>query len=260
MTDTPLISVIMPAWNAARYLAEAVASVRAQTFADWELLIVDDASTDDTAALCRRLAAGDARIRVVRNETNLGAAAARNRALALARGTWIAFLDSDDRWQPEKLARQLALAEKTGAALVYTAYAMFTDDGRRMVYDVPARVDYAGLLRENVIGCSTVLLRRDALGDRRFTTEFYHEDYVLWLELLRSGCRAVGCVEPLTDWRMTAASRSYDKRRAAKNRWRIYREAEGLGLGRSLRAFAVYAVRGVRKVRRFRHACDHNDE
>ena len=256
--QAPRVSVIMPAYNAERYLEQAVASVRAQTITDWELLILDDASTDSTAAVAEACAASDVRIRFYRNEQNLGSAATRNRALTLARGPWIAFLDSDDLWRADKLERQLLLAQQSGAPLVYSAYTMFTDDGRKSLYSVPARVDYEALLRENVIGCSTVLLRRDALGDHRFSPEFYHEDYALWLELLRSGCSAAGCTEPLMDWRVHANARSFNKQRAARSRWQIYRRAERLPLGKSLRVFTVYAARGARKVRGLQHAPDTN--
>ena len=247
----PLVSVIMPCYNAEAYLDEAITSVAAQTVADWELMILDDGSTDGSREIAARWAASDPRIRLLENPENLGAARTRNRGLDLASGTWIALLDSDDIWRPEKLQLQLSLAERSGAELIYSSYSLFREDRPgRSAYLVPPKVDYKGLLKENVIGCSTVLLRRDALGDKRFPLDVYHEDYALWLELLRSGVRAAGCTEILADWRISPDSRSHDKRDAAKNRWIIYRRAEKLPLPKALRCFASYAVRGVSKHKR----------
>ena len=247
----PLVSVIMPAYNAEKYIGEAVASVRAQTYENWELLILDDGSADRTAEIAERCAQQDARIRVLRNPENMGVARTRNRGFDLAQGEWIALLDSDDRWREQKLEKQLALAACSGAELLYTSYALFTDAEREMTaYRVPPTTDYRHLLSENVIGCSTVLLHRSLPERFRFREDVFHEDYALWLAILRSGGSAAGCTEVLTDWRVSEQSRSFDKRAAAKNRWRIYRDVERLSLPRSARAFFAYALHGVRKHRR----------
>ena len=131
---------------------------------------------------------------------------------------------------------------------MYTSYALFADTEREMrVYRVPQSVDYRRLLGENVIGCSTVLLHRSLLERLRFREDVFHEDYALWLAILRGGDSAAGCTEVLADWRISEQSRSFDKRAAAKNRWRIYRDVERLSLPRSARAFFTYALHGVRK-------------
>ena len=247
----PFVSVIMPAFNAESYLYKSIESVQAQTFTDWELLIIDDCSTDSTVAAAQIYADGDIRIRVMRNEHNIGAAETRNMGLELARGTWFAFLDSDDIWYPEKLEKQLLLAEQTGAGLIYTSYCLAYDDtGARPKYIVPSHVDYSQMLRENVIGCSTVLLKRDALGDRRFLPEIYHEDYALWLKLLRSGVTAAGCTEVLVDWRVRKHSRSFNKLSSARNRWEVYRQVEKLPFRKAAGVFTVYAFHGLTKHKR----------
>lgn len=249
--NVPLVSVIMPAYNAEKTLAAAVRSVREQTVADWELLLLDDCSADATAALAQRLAAEDARIRALPNGENLGAAKTRNRALSLARGEWIAFLDSDDLWRPEKLEKQLVLAHQTGAKLLYTSYCLFSEEtGLRRDYLVPACTNYASMLRENVVGCSTALVHRSALDGRSFPEGLYHEDYALWLSLLKAGCTAAGCTEVLADWRVSEGARSFDKRAAARNRWNILRKAERLPLPEAIGAFAAYAVNGLKKHKR----------
>lgn len=246
---TPLVSVVMPAYNAGRFLEEAVRSVMAQTVTDWELLILDDGSTDDTLILAQNLAQTDCRIRVLPNEHNMDVARTRNRGFDLCRGEYVALLDSDDVWLPHKLEMQLKRMEQTGADICYCSYAIVDANGEksRPDYLVPGQTDFDKLLRENVIGCSTVVLSRKVVENHRFETAFYHEDYVLWLKLLRSGFRAAGCTEPLVHWRLIENSRSFNKRKAAGNRWRIYRDYLHLPLGKSVQAFAAYGAAGLKK-------------
>ena len=246
-----LVSVIMPAYNVEKYIEEAVSSVLSQTYKNWELLILDDCSSDCTAEIAEYFASLDTRIRLLRNSQNMGVAKTRNRGFNIAKGEWIALLDSDDVWHSDKLEKQLALAEQSGAKLLYTSYALFSDaETKQIRYDVPARTDYRHMLNENAIGCSTVMLHRSICDRFRFREDVYHEDYALWLEILRSGYVAAGCTEILTDWRVSEKSRSFDKRSAAKNRWLIYRKIEKLSLPKSGCAFISYAVHGVAKHRR----------
>lgn len=248
-----LVSVIMPAYNAEKYIEEAISSVVSQTHENWELLILDDCSTDRTVEIAERFAGLDARIRLLRNPQNMGVAKTRNRGLDLAQGEWIALLDSDDVWHRDKLEKQLALAEQAGAELVYTSYELFAGAKSKIAdYYVPAKTDYRHMLKENVIGCSTVMLHRSLCRQFHFRQDVYHEDYALWLEILRNGYTAAGCTDILTNWRVSEQSRSFDKRSAAKNRWLIYRKVENLPLLSSACAFAAYAVRGAAKHRRVR--------
>lgn len=249
--EMPTVSVIMPAYNAQRFVEAAIRSVMTQTFPDWELLVLDDGSTDATLAIAQKLAQEDNRIRFLPNDRNMGVARTRNRGFDLCRGRYVALLDSDDVWHPDKLEKQLCLAQRTGAALIYSAYAIVDAQGKQVKADylVPQKVDLTHLLKENVIGCSTVLLDRQAVGDYRFQTDFYHEDYVLWLQLLQDGFTAAGCAETLVDWRYLENSRSFDKRKSAANRWRIYRQCLKLPLGKSLWYFGSYALRGLKKYR-----------
>lgn len=243
------VSVIMPAYNAARFLEPAIRSVMNQTVTDWELLVLDDGSTDDTCAIAAALAEQDSRIRLVPNAHNMGVARTRNRGFDLCRGEYVALLDSDDVWLPEKLERQLALMERELTDLCYCSYSIVDAAGEksRQDYLVPARTDFEKLLRENVIGCSTVLMHSRVLENHRFETEFYHEDYVLWLTLLREGFKACGCTEPLVQWRLIENSRSFDKRKAARNRWHIYRDYLNLPLVKSGEVFAAYAAASLKK-------------
>ena len=244
-----MVSIIMPAYNEARHISRSIDSVLGQTYPDWELLVLDDGSSDETPEIVKAYAQKDGRIRFYENEENMGVARTRNRGFDLAKGQWIALLDSDDIWHETKLEKQLELAEKTGADLIYCSYAMMEEKtGRRKKdYLVPETTDYKSLLKENVIGCSTVLLNRERLGEHRFDPSFFHEDFVLWLELLKSGWKAVGLQEVLTDYLVAENSRSLNKWNAAKNRWEILRKSQGLRLHRAVGAFCTYAVRGVIK-------------
>ena len=248
MTE-PLISVIMPAYNAERFIAEAIRSVQTQTYENWELLILDDGSMDRTCSISEEFARQDHRIRLLRNEKNMGVARTRNRGFDLCRGELVALLDADDTWREDKLTKQLDLLRRSGADLIYSSYAIVDPAGQkvRADYIVPEEISFRELLKENVVGCSAVLLRSELLEKNRFLPDYFHEDYVLWLQLLREGHRAAGCSEVLVNWRYVENSRSFDKKRAAKNRWQIYRRYLRLPLYRSLWAFGNYAIRSLRK-------------
>lgn len=247
----PMVSVIIPVYNAARYLEQTVQSVLKQSFANYEILLVDDGSTDGSKELLFRLQEADDRIRVLVNEENLGVALTRNRAIEESRGTFLAFLDADDLWLPEKLEKQLALAARTGADLLYSSYSFVDQDGQPCGRSFLARpcVDFDSMLLRNEIGCSTAMVRRSALGAHRFLESFYHEDYVLWMELLKDGCIAAGVPEILADYRILPGSRSYRKLRSAHMRWTIYRKALRLPLWKSILSFVAYAVNGLMKYR-----------
>ena len=248
----PLVSVIIPAYNAETYIEEAIRSVQRQTVKDWELIVIDDGSRDSTCDRIEMLAAEDPRILFVRNEQNMGTAKTRNRGLELSRGTYVALLDSDDVWYSEKLEKQLTLIEREAADIVYTSYALVEDGKkhRRSNYYVPATVTFRELLRQNVIGCSTVLLRKSALKDHYFDSAYYHEDYVLWLTLLQEGKKAVGEKTVLLDYRLHNDSRAANKASSARRRWTIYRQYLKLPLPHSAFYLMQYAYHGFLKYKR----------
>ena len=246
--EKPLISIIMPAYNTEKYIEAAICSVRLQTYTNWELLVLDDGSTDQTATIAERFAEADPRIRLLRNPQNMGVARTRNRGFDMAAGDWAALLDSDDVWHSDKLEKQLAAAERSGAEIIYCSYSMVDKDGRRLSdFLVPERTSYSEMLEENVLSCSTVLLSRRIFSGFRFSTEYYHEDYALWLQLLRLGFPAFACRDVLVDYRILNGSRSNDKLRSAKHRWLIYRKAERLSFVSSAHAFSGYIRHGIEK-------------
>jgi glycosyltransferase involved in cell wall biosynthesis len=241
-------SVILPVYNSEPFVREAVLSVLGQTFADLELIVVDDASTDASAAIVEELAGQDSRVIFLRNGSNLGCAQTRNRGLDRAEGEYLAFIDSDDVWMPEKLGRQIEILRSTGAALVYSAYDMLdVRSGARWRQEVPARTSFTGLLKENHIAFSSVCCRRVCIENNRFSDEFFNEDYVFLLHLLIAGTAFHGINAPLSICRKRPDSRTGNKRKAALHRWEIYRDYLKFGLARSLFYFLHYAVNGFRK-------------
>ena len=250
--DMTLISVVMPAYNSEKYLRQAVESVLAQTVTDWELLLLDDGSTDAGPALMEQLAARDGRIRVHYNEQNLGVGQTRTRGVALAEGEWIAFLDSDDMWTADKLEKQLALLERfPQAALLYTGSGFMTESGALIDYvlHVPEKIDRRRLLKQNLVSCSSVLVRREWMLRCPFPRRRdLHEDFFVWLQILQEEDCAYGVDEPLLIYRRSAASKSANKLKAARMNWNTYRAA-GLGLPASLYNMGWYAVNSLRKYR-----------
>lgn len=242
----PLVSVIMPAYRCAGTIGAAVESVLCQD-AQLELLIIDDCSAESlTDALEPFLE--DSRIRIVRNETNLGAAESRNRAMALAQGEYIAFLDADDIWAPGKLSKQIRKLEQTGCVLCCTARELMTPDGRMTGRIIPVKqeITYRELLKHNSINCSSVVLRREAALEFPMHHDDSHEDYIMWLEILRKYGTACGVNEPLLKYRMSSTGKSGSKLHSAGMTFRVYRHM-GFGMGRSWMLFCSYAFHGMMK-------------
>lgn len=223
----PKVSVVIPAYNATRYLEATVHSVLTQTFQDFEILIVDDCSKDDTWALMQSLAEKDDRIICLRNEKNSGVAETRNYAVKQARGEWIAFLDSDDVWREDKLEKQLALiAEEPTAALTYTASSFMDQDSKPYSYimEVPGQVDYRTLLGRNVISCSSVMVKKSVMERYPMGSSQTSEDYGAWLRILREVQYAYGVNEPLLCYRVARGSKSSNRLKAAGMHYRTYRD------------------------------------
>ena len=247
--NDPLVSVILPAHNCEAFVEMAVRSVMEQTYRHWELLAIDDGSTDATCEIIRRLADEDERIRFLRNPANIGVAGTRNRGLDESRGEYVAFLEGADLWCPDKLEKQLQSKRAEKAHLAYTSYAVVDRHGNpgKHPYVVPASTTFSAMLKENVMGCSTVMLSRRVADSYRFIQDFYQEDYCLWLSALRDGYKAVGCREVLVSWRWIANSRSFNKWNSAHKRWKIYREYLGYSFVKSAYYFLMYTVNGVKK-------------
>ncbi len=245
-----LVSVVMPAYNAAATLEASMRSVLGQSHTKLELVVVDDCSSDDSLGIAQRIAAQDGRVLVLHLGVNAGVAAARNAGIQAGAGDWVAFLDSDDRWHPEKLRAQLEHMQRTGVRVSYCAYQRVDEAGRVLSTVIPpAAVDHAAMLRSNRIGNLTGIYHR-SLGDARFQ-RVGHEDYVFWLQMVRRAGQAVRVdyPEPLAWYLVRPASLSADKGRAARWQWHIYRDIEKMGRVRALWYFLHYAVNALRKRR-----------
>jgi teichuronic acid biosynthesis glycosyltransferase TuaG len=248
----PLVSIIMPSWNVESLIGETIASVQAQTFADWELLIADDCSTDNTAAVIEAHGAKDPRVKLIRQPRNGGPALARQAAIDQAQGRFIAFLDSDDLWLPTKLERQLAFAREHRAALSFTAFRRISEDGSvtgRLI-EVPASLTYDQLLKNTAIATLTALVDRDIAGPIAMKNEGY-DDFCLWLSILKPGHVAYGLNEDLARYRVRGVSVSSRRMRAAGWVWNIYRHVERLSPLKSAWCFAHWSARAWLKRREF---------
>lgn len=246
---TPLVSVIMPAHNAGRFIADAVNSVVAQTFSDWELLIIDDCSTDGTEEIAREFARKDPRIRLLRTERpGGGPAVPRNVGIENAAGRFIAFLDSDDIWLPVKLERQLPLFNVKNVAVVFSFYAKMSADGgyHSGKIESPAFVSFGELLNGNCIGNLTGIYDVRKCG-KVFQKKIGHEDYAMWLEILRRGFFAMNTNTVEAVYRESKSSLSGSKLQAFRWHWYILRRELKLPFLKALKHFSRYAVRGILK-------------
>ncbi len=245
------VSIITPLYNAESFIAETIRSVLSQTMDEWEMIVVDDCSTDRSAEVVREVAAGDRRIRLVRLEHNVGPAVARNRAIELAKGRYIAFLDGDDMWSERKLERQIAFMKDRDIALSYTDYYRIEErSGRRIdLIRAPEKVDYRELLKQNVIGCLTAVYDTEKLGKVYMPEILKRQDFALWLKILKRVPFAYGLNEPLACYRVRSASVSSNKIRSSLYNWKLYREVEKLPWYEAAYYFGWYTFRSLRKYR-----------
>lgn len=249
MNNSPLISVIMPAYNAEKTLAQAVQSVISQTYCNWELLIIDDCSKDNTYALMQKLQRNSPKIKILKNDQNFGVSESRNKGVQVASGSWIAFLDSDDIWAPNKLEKQVKqLARNEEAAVLFTGSAFINADGEMLEYklSVPETITYCQLLKQNLISCSSVMVKTDVIRQFPMKHDDMHEDYAVWLQILKQGYIACGINEPLLIYRLSTNSKSSNKKKAALMTYKVYRYL-GLNHIQAIYYFVWYACKNLKK-------------
>lgn len=247
--DSPLVSVVMPCYNAAQYIAESIESVIAQTHRNWELIIVDDCSKDNSVEIIQDYQNKDDRIKLIRNAKSSGSPAEpRNIGIEHSTGEYIAFLDSDDIWTSDKLQKQLAKFQEGDYAIVYANYEVMREDGSRTgkIVKGPAFTDYKQLLKYNSIGCSGAIFRKEFLNGCRFK-KIGHEDYLFWLTFLRNGGTAANSNEVQLIYRERESSVSGNKVKAAKWTWNIYRKELGLNILESSFSFLHYVIKGIER-------------
>lgn len=240
-----IVSVVTPLFNCAGYLDRTVKSVLSQSFQDWEMIMVDDCSTDDSFSVANSYAMQDGRIRVIRLPENSGAAVARNTAIKAARGRYIAFLDSDDQWLPHKLETQLRFMEEHSIAFSYAAYEKINEQEEVIAtMRVPEKVSYRDLLKVCSVGCLTAMYDTHRLGKVYMPQIRKRQDLGLWLRILKKEPYAYGVQQVLGLYQLRSDSISANKRSAAQYTWKLYREVEELSFFVAGYYFAHYAVNG----------------
>jgi glycosyltransferase involved in cell wall biosynthesis len=243
-----LVSVIMPTFNSISTVRDSINSVRKQSYASWELLITDDCSTDGTYDVLLEIASKEPRIKVFRNETNLGAGVSRNKSISEASGRFIAFLDSDDLWHEDKLSKQIAFMIEGEYALTYTYYRKIDAEGNiKGRVHPPEKVNYQSLLKSNVIGCLTAIYDSALLNKQFMPSIRKRQDMALWLNILKHIDFAWCLTEELAYYREGHLSLSSNKIKILRSQWGFYKNYLGFSNIKSLYYFLWYALNAVKK-------------
>lgn len=245
------VSIITPTFNSEKYINETIVSVQNQTFTEWKMIIVDDCSTDHTCKIVEDLAENDSRIQLIRQNVNGGAAKARNRALELSTGRYVAYLDADDLWMPTKLERQIAFMENNQYGFSCTSYEVIDDDGMSMnkyIHMLPY-VTYKGFLTNNLLQTVGIMVDLTIVSKSCLVMPNMRrrQDAATWLQVLKSGQNCYGLDEVLAKYRRSEDSLSSNKVKAVKGVWFLYRNVEHLSLSFSFYCFVRYAFLAVWK-------------
>ena len=230
-----MVSIITPVYNVENFITETMDSVRAQSFQDWELLLVEDGCKDRTVPVILEYLerTGEKRIRLIQMEQNGGAARARNRGVKESLGRYVAYIDADDLWEPEKLEKQLKFMEEKGAAFCFTGYEFADENGKGLgkIVKVPETIDYKEALKNTTIFTSTVMFDSEKIPkDELEMPVIKSEDTALWWRVLRKGNVAYGLNENLVKYRRAGKSLSSNKLEAVRRIWNLYRKAEGMSI------------------------------
>lgn len=244
-----LVSIITPSYNSSAYIGETINSIQAQSYRNWELLVIDDCSTDDSAEIIKRYCERDARIRYLRTAAPSGSPALpRNIGIDNACGWFIAFLDADDVWLPEKLEKQVAFMTARNCPLSYSYYEKMDWQGNRNERIVRTRdlTTYGSILKSNSIPCLTSMIRREAVGDTRFK-QIPQEDFCFWLDILKKGYTALNMCEVTALYREAPASRSSNKLDMFKGYWNVIRNHQRIAFLPACYYMMTYTVLGIAK-------------
>lgn len=248
---TPLISIVMPSYNCSQFIEETINSIVQQTYENWELIITDDCSTDNSVDLIKQFIQKDERIKLLSNEVNKGAAMTRNNSIEAAKGDFIAFLDSDDLWLPEKLEKQLIFMQEKGVDFSFTAYQQIDEKGKLLnkIIKAPSKVNYNGVLLSCPIGNSTVMYNVKNHGKFYVPDIRKRNDDALWLKMLKVIPYAYGLNEVLMLYRIRENSLSSNKLELVKYHWYLYREIEKLSIFRSVFHICYWGFLKVFKIK-----------
>lgn len=245
--STSKVSIVVPVYNAAAFLKDTIESVKAQTYENWELILVDDCSTDESISIVRDYMT-DERIILLQNESNMKAAKSRNNGIKKASGDFLCFLDADDIWMKDKLETQLDFMKKNDAAFSYTAYEFGDENAKGLgkYVEVLPKLDYEKALSRTIIFTSTVMFDlRKLQKEDIMMPDVFSEDTATWWKILKKGYTAYGLEKVLTIYRRPGKSLSSNKKEAIKRIWNLYRNVEGLGFFKSARCFIFWALRAT---------------
>ncbi|MGR5066503.1 glycosyltransferase family 2 protein [Photobacterium sp. DNB22_13_2] len=245
-----LVSIITATFNSSEYIKDTYNTIKNQSYSNWEWLVTDDCSSDNTLDILHDIAANDDRVKIFKNAINSGAAVSRNLSISHAKGAYIAFIDSDDLWLPEKLVEQIRFMSDNNHSFTFTAYSIVDTSAQLTGQSVDAAqvggFDYNDMLMKRAtLGCSTVMLKKNDFADISMPLLRTGQDYALWLKLLKTGKKAYVLNTPMTYYRITPNSISRNKVKKAMRQWEIYRDIEKLGLIKAMICFTSYAYRAV---------------
>ncbi|WP_149725512.1 glycosyltransferase family 2 protein [Campylobacter concisus] len=245
------VTIIMPSYDSEKFIIESIESVLAQTYSNWELIIVDDCSPDDSNKIITKYVDSDGRIKLIKLQKNSGPAVARNTAIEAASGRYIAFLDSDDVWLPNKLETQINFMHDNDLAFTYSSYRLVGEDNEHLgVFITKDKISYFDMLKTCSVGCLTAIYDTKKIGKQYMPLILKRQDYGLWLKILKLIGETKGISEPLATYRIRKNSVSSNKVKAAKYQWKIYRDIEKLSFLKSLYYFVFYAYNGVTKYKK----------
>ncbi|MDC0204499.1 glycosyltransferase [Flavobacteriales bacterium] len=244
-----LVSIITPSYNSAKFIKQCIESVIAQTYTNWELLIVDDCSIDNSGEIITSFAEKNKKIQKIFSENNVGAAESRNIGIRQAKGKYIAFLDSDDLWERQKLEKQISFMEKEDIAFSFSTYQPMSEDGSKLysIIHAPKSITYSSYLKNTIIGCLTVVINREKTGNFEMQNICSSHDMALWLSIMKRGFKAYGLDENLARYRIVSTSNTASKWHAAKDVWKVYREIEMLSFFYSSWCFLNYTFNALVK-------------
>lgn len=243
-----LVSIITPSYKSSIFIADCIESVLDQTYKNWEMIIVDDVSPDNSNEIIEGYCKKDSRIKLIKLEKNSGPAIAKNRAIEEAKGRYIAFLDADDIWYKNKLEKQINFMNEKNLALSYSSYDLMDEENNNLGFFLTKnKVTYNDLLKTNSIGCLTAIYDVEKVGKVLMPNIIKRQDYGLWLKILKKIDYAEGILEPLAKYRIVKNSVSSNKLIAAKYVWKIFREVEKLSFLQSLYYFCWYIYYGLQK-------------
>ncbi|NUB97035.1 glycosyltransferase family 2 protein [Escherichia coli] len=247
----PLVSIITPTFNSEKFIIDTYKSISAQSYINWEWVVTDDCSNDNTIQVLYKIREADDRVKVHINDKNLGAAWSRNCSLEHAQGCYFAFIDSDDIWYPNKLKKQMEFMLENDVEFSFTAYELINENGKKLNKVIDSHhknkvFSYNDMLyKKATLGCSTAIISRELVGSKRMPNIRTAQDYAFWLSILKDNNRVYLIPFIGTQYRIVASSISRNKIKKAKRQWEVYRQCEKLGFFKSLMCFSSYAVRAV---------------